>query len=92
VLAGHEHDYQRSKPLGGITYVISGAAAHLRATGRARFTAASRATHHFVDMRISPERLELVAVDHGGVPFDGVVLSPRCRERPRDVAAGGRSK
>ena len=92
VLAGHEHDYQRSKPLAGITYVISGAAAHLRATGRARFTAASRATHHFVDLRISPERLELVAVNHGGVAFDGVVLSPRCRGRPRHMAAAERSK
>ncbi len=92
VLAGHEHDYQRSKPLAGITYVISGAAAHLRATGRARFTAASRATHHFVDLRISPERLEVVAVNHGGVAFDGVVLSPRRRESPRHVATGGGSR
>ncbi|MDQ4098744.1 MAG: metallophosphoesterase [Actinomycetota bacterium] len=89
VLAGHEHDYQRSKPIAGITYVISGAAAHLRATGRARFTVASRATHHFLDLRISPERLELVAVDQDGVAFDGVVLSPRRRELPRHLAAGG---
>ncbi len=89
VLAGHEHDYQRSKPIAGITYVISGAAAHLRATGRARFTVASRATHHFLDLRISPERLELVAVDQDGVAFDGVVLSPRRRGSPCHVATGG---
>ncbi|MDQ4132183.1 MAG: metallophosphoesterase [Actinomycetota bacterium] len=86
VLAGHDHDYQRSKPLAGITYVISGAAAHQRATGRAGFTAASHADHHFVDLRISPERLELVAVDHGGVAFDGVVTT----KRKNRVTVGGR--
>jgi 3',5'-cyclic AMP phosphodiesterase CpdA len=91
VLAGHEHDYQRSEPIGGTTYVVSGAAAHLRSTGRARFTAASLATHHFLDLRISPDRLELVAVNHGGVAFDGLVLSPRCRDTPGHVAAVGGS-
>lgn len=79
VLAGHEHDYQRSLPLAGVTYVISGAATHLRPTGRSRFTAASHATHHFVELRISTERLELVAVDHDGTAFDGAVLEPRRR-------------
>jgi 3',5'-cyclic AMP phosphodiesterase CpdA len=91
VLAGHEHDYQRSKPLAETTYVISGAAAHLRATGRAGFTAASRASHHFLDLRISSERLELLAVDHGGVVFDAVTLSPRRPESPRHVASVERS-
>ena len=28
VLAGHDHDYQRSKPIGGVTYVVSGARPH----------------------------------------------------------------
>lgn len=87
VLAGHEHDYQRSMPLAGVTYVISGAATHLRPTGRCRFTAASHATHHFVDLRISAERLELVAVDHAGAAFDGVVLAPRRRGSARRAAA-----
>lgn len=82
VLAGHEHDYQRSEPLAGVTYVVSGAAAHRRPTGRARFTAASHAVHHFLDLRISAARLELVAVDHRGNAFDGVALSPRHRRDP----------
>ncbi len=80
VLAGHEHDYQRSKPLAGVTYVISGAATHLRPTGRARFTAASRSVHHFLDLRISTDRLELLAIDHRGDAFDGLALSARPRE------------
>lgn len=89
VLAVHEHDYQRSKPLAGVTYVISGAATHLRPTGRARFTAASHATHHFLDLRISAERLELVAVDHGGASFDAVALAPRRRGNPTSRRRGG---
>ena len=76
VLAGHEHDYQRSEPLAGTTYVISGAATHLRPTARARFTAAASSTHHFVDLRASADRLELGAVDHQGSVFDRLVLFP----------------
>ncbi len=88
VLAGHEHDYQRSKPLAGVTYLISGAATHLRPTGRARFTAASQASHHFLDLRISADRLELVAVGHDGMAFDGVALSPRRQRSPRHAGTG----
>ena len=39
VLAGHDHDYQRSKPINGVTYVVSGAAAGTRRTGSDSFTA-----------------------------------------------------
>ena len=35
VLSGHDHDYQRSKPINGVTYVVSGAAAGTRRTGEA---------------------------------------------------------
>jgi Icc-related predicted phosphoesterase len=35
VLSGHDHDYQRSKPINGVTYVVSGAAAGTRRTGTA---------------------------------------------------------
>src|SRR5690606_26885652 len=34
VLSGHEHDYQRSEPLGGVTYLVTGAASRTRRTGR----------------------------------------------------------
>ena len=77
VLAGHEHDYQRSRPVRGTTYVISGAATHLRPTGQASFTAAAHSTHHFVDLRVVAGGLELRAVGHDGRVFDGVALSTR---------------
>lgn len=74
VLAGHDHDYQRSVPLDGISYVVSGGAAKLRRTDRADFTAVSWSTHHFVDLLVWPDRIEGRAVDHDGRVFDTFTL------------------
>jgi hypothetical protein len=57
VLSGHEHDYQRSVPINGVTYVITGAAAGTRRTGEEDFTAVSFSWHSFVELGIYPERL-----------------------------------
>ncbi len=75
VLAGHDHDYQRSHPIDGVIYVVSGAAAKTRRTGRADFTAASWSTHHFVDLRAWPDRLELRAINQDGMVFDHATLT-----------------
>ncbi|MFC5994867.1 metallophosphoesterase family protein [Pseudonocardia hispaniensis] len=70
VLAGHDHDYQRSIPQDGIVYVVSGGAATLRPTGREPFTAASASVYHFVELAAFDDRLELRAVDQQGRVFD----------------------
>lgn len=75
VLAGHDHDYQRSKPQHGVVYVVSGAAATRRATGRADFTAAAASTHHFVELTAYADRLELRAVSQDGRMFDQLTLT-----------------
>ena len=41
VVAGHDHDYQRSNEIDGITYIVSGGGAKLREGGRESFTAMS---------------------------------------------------
>jgi 3',5'-cyclic AMP phosphodiesterase CpdA len=74
VLAGHEHDYQRSKPINGTVYIVSGAATHLRATGKRRFTASAHARHHFVDLWVIDDRLIIQPVGHDRQPFDQAVL------------------
>jgi hypothetical protein len=74
VLAGHEHDYQRSKPITGTIYLVSGAATHLRATGRRRFTAAAHARHHFLDLWVIEQQVIIRPIGHDGEPFDEVVL------------------
>ncbi len=75
VLAGHDHDYQRSIPVNGVTYVVTGAAAKLRDTGTADFTAAAVSTRSFVDVAIWSDHIELRAVDQDGHQFDEVTLS-----------------
>jgi hypothetical protein len=57
VLSGHEHDYQRSEVLNGVTYVVSGGASGTRRTGEADFTAESFSWHHFVELDVFPDRL-----------------------------------
>lgn len=75
VLAGHDHDYQRSTPIGGVTYVVSGGAATLRPTGREDFTEVSTSTLHYVDLLAEDDRLTLRAIDQSGMLFDSLELS-----------------
>jgi 3',5'-cyclic AMP phosphodiesterase CpdA len=77
VLAGHDHDYQRSVLLRGVTYVVSGGAATLRRTGRKDFTAVAESVYHFVEAAVFTDRLELRAVNQAGQVFDQVVLPAR---------------
>lgn len=63
VLSGHDHDHQRSEPIDGVVYVVSGAAATTRRTGEDGFTARSFSWHHFVDIDVFADRLVLRAVN-----------------------------
>lgn len=76
VLSGHDHDYQRSVPLAGVTYVVSGAGATSRRTGARSFTEVSYATSHFTDLSIYEDRLVLRAVNRDARVFDEAVLLP----------------
>lgn len=75
VLTGHDHDYQRSKPQNGIVYVVSGGASTLRPTGRAEFTEVSASVHHFVELLVFADRIELRAVTSDGRIFDQFIRS-----------------
>jgi 3',5'-cyclic AMP phosphodiesterase CpdA len=74
VLSGHDHDYQRSIPIGGVTYIVSGAAARTRRTGDDSFTATSYSWHHFLDIAVTGDHLVLRAVGQDGRVFDEAVL------------------
>ena len=76
VLAGHDHDYQRSFPQQGVTYVVSGAGAKLRPTGREDFTAVSTSTLHYVDLLVYEDRLEGRAIDQQGQLIDKFTIEP----------------
>lgn len=76
VLSGHDHDYQRSKEINGVTYVVSGAAAKVRQTGRQDFTAVSWSTYNFVDLAIYADRIQGQAIDHDGRAIDTFTIRP----------------
>jgi hypothetical protein len=74
VLSGHDHDYQRSKPMNGVTYVVSGAGAGTRRTGEKSFTAESFSWHHFLDIAAFDDRLVVRAVNQDGRVADEFTL------------------
>ncbi|HEX6425340.1 MAG TPA: metallophosphoesterase [Acidimicrobiales bacterium] len=63
VLSGHDHDYQRSVPIGGVTYVVTGGASGTRRTGEDDFTAVSFSWHHFTEVAVFPDRIVVRAVN-----------------------------
>ncbi|GAB3136099.1 metallophosphoesterase family protein [Marisediminicola antarctica] len=75
VLAGHDHDYQRSTPQNGVTYIVSGAAARLRPTGQENFTAVSASTLHYLDLLVYDDKLLGRAIDHSGVLVDTFAIT-----------------
>jgi 3',5'-cyclic AMP phosphodiesterase CpdA len=75
VVSGHDHDYQRSTPVGGVTYVVSGGAAGTRRTGCDDFTAVSFRWHHFLELAVFPDRLVVRAVSPGLRVADEVAIA-----------------
>lgn len=76
VLSGHDHDYQRSTKINGVTYIVSGAAAKTRPAGRADFTYVSYSTLHFLDIVVWPDRLQVRAINQDQRLFDSVDIVP----------------
>ena len=74
VLSGHDHDYQRSKPINDVVYVISGAAAKVNRTAKEDFTDQAWGVRHFVDLAIWADRIELKAIDQASRVFDELTI------------------
>lgn len=71
VLNGHDHDYERTKVLNGVTYVVTGGGGiGTRPVGSSSFTAFSEAVIHFIYVEITGNRLDLHAIDGMGKEFD----------------------
>jgi 3',5'-cyclic AMP phosphodiesterase CpdA len=64
VLAGHSHTYQRSVPIHGVVYVVSGAGAITQPVGSQRFTQVSASVLHFLDVAVYRDRIQVQAIDH----------------------------
>ena len=75
VFSGHDHDYERTIPMKGVTYIVSGGGGRdLYGAGRSEWTAFSKSTHHVVLVRVNGKRLSLEAVESAGAVVDRLEL------------------
>jgi 3',5'-cyclic AMP phosphodiesterase CpdA len=75
VFAGHDHDYERSVPIRGVTYVVTGGGGKsVRRVGRSWFTAHSESVTHFVSVEVRGGTLSLRAIDAAGREFDSAQI------------------
>lgn len=76
-LAGHKHHYERSKPIGGVTYVISGAGGKV-SKNVIRFPSGAAEKliqlHHFLILEPREDGLQVRALDKHGAVLDEFVL------------------
>jgi 3',5'-cyclic AMP phosphodiesterase CpdA len=69
-LCGHDHDYERSQPIKGTTYIVHGAGANFRPVGRSATTAYSAAERCFVMLEVFADKIVTEAIDTKGKVFD----------------------
>lgn len=75
VFNGHDHDYERTVPIRGVTYVVTGGGGkELYRAGGSEWTAFSRSVHHATKVRVEGGRLTLEAVEPDGTVMDRMKL------------------
>ncbi|MGL6343820.1 MAG: metallophosphoesterase [Waterburya sp.] len=75
-LNGHEHHYERTKPIKGTTYLTCGTGgAELRPVGKSDWTAFSVSQFGFAALEVYPKRLEISGIDTDGNIFDRATIS-----------------
>ena len=76
VLAGHDHHYERTKPVDGPVYIVTGGGGRgTRPAGISSFTEYSEDVLHFVWVRVEGNTLDLRAIDATGREFDSLLLT-----------------
>ncbi len=68
---GHEHSYERTRPVNGTTYLITGnAGATLRPVNRSEWTAYSDSRYGFTVLDVHDDLIEVKAIDTNYQVFD----------------------
>lgn len=78
VITGHDHHYERTHPIGGTTYIVTGGGGvGTRPVGHSSFTAFSASVAHFLFVNVDGQDMRVYAVDATGQVFDfaHIVLS-----------------
>lgn len=75
---GHEHHYERTHPIAGTTYLITGiGGAQLRPVGRSQWTAFSDSRYGFSAISVYADRMEITAIGTDQKTFDrGIIAAP----------------
>jgi hypothetical protein len=75
VLSGHEHNYERFKPLNGVRYVVTGGGGReTRSVDSGSATAFSDSVLHFVYVDVTGSSLTMHAIDGTGGEFDSLAI------------------
>ena len=69
-LNGHDHNYERTKPIEGTTYLTCGSGAKTRPVWNSDWTARSAARLSFATIDVYPEYLEIQGIGKNGQVFD----------------------
>jgi hypothetical protein len=88
VFQGHDHHYERSEPINGVTYVVTGGGgAPLRGAAGAAWTAVKESAYHYVTVQASPTRIRVVARRLDGTQLDAFEVDPRANDGGRYASA-----
>jgi hypothetical protein len=75
VFSGHDHDYERTEKIEGVTYVVTGGGGQrLYKAGKSDWTAVSASEHNAVKVRIQGKNLYLEALRPDGKVIDQLAL------------------
>ncbi len=78
MLTGHDHHYERTNPIEGVTYIVTGGGGvGTRPTGWSSFTALACEVLEFVYFDYDGGDLVLHAIDGTGEEFDNLLIEPR---------------
>ena len=77
VLAGHDHNYERTTPQHGIVHIVTGAGAKLRRAGSSDFTVASESKLHFLLVEASEDSMHIQAISADGTVMDSLSVGPQ---------------
>ncbi len=75
VFAGHDHSYERTVPINGVIYIVTGGGgAPLYDVDSSSWTACSEKTYHFCLIDITGKKLFMKAIKPDGTVFDTLVI------------------